>query len=276
MQKLSSYPAPTRICLFLLGLLLAWVPIAVPLYLWLGTTTSLSVVPLILLYLMFVLWLRLWGKRVHNQSHPLQTYGLVRSARNRRELLFGITVGFGSVGALFWVEDQLGWLAWQPLPIGFWRILLEGLLVGLGIGLAEELLFRGWLLDELRLDWGFPRGLWVSSLIYAALHFIKPWQAIVRELPGFPGLLLLGLMLGGARRSTQGRLGLSIGLHGGLVWGYYLVDVGDWVSYTQVVPDWVTGINQNPLAGVAGMVFLLLMATGVRYFPLHSGSRDQF
>ena len=263
-SQLSISSAPIRVIGFLVVLALVWLPIALPLYLWLGTTTSLSVVPLILLYGLFVVGLQIWGKRVHHHSKPLQAHGLVKSAQNWRELLTGIVIGVVSLGLLFRIEGWLGWLQWQAVPLVFWRILLEGFLVGLGVSLAEELVFRGWLLDELRYDWGFSRALWASSLVYAALHFIKPWQAILEELPSFPGLLLLGLTLGWARQRTKGRLGLAMGLHGGLVWGYYLVDVGDLASYTQVVPDWVTGINQNPLAGAVGVVFLSVIAALLR------------
>ena len=263
-SQLSISSTPIRVIGFLVVLALVWLPIALPLYLWLGTTTSLSVVPLILLYGLFVVGLQIWGKRVHHHSNPLEAHGLVKSAQSLRELLTGIVIGVVSLGLLFGIEGWLGWLGWQVVPLAFWRILLEGFLVGLGVSLAEELVFRGWLLDELRYDWGFSRALWASSFVYAALHFIKPWQAIVNELPSFPGLLLLGLTLGWARLLTKGRLSLAIGLHGGLVWGYYLVDVGDLASYTQVVPDWVTGINQNPLAGAMGVAVLFVIAALLR------------
>lgn len=274
MDKFADYPACVRVVLFLLLLGLLWLPFALPLYLWLGAEGAYSVVPLVVLYVIFVGWLRVWGQKVHRHPQPLCAHGLAISARNRRELLIGVVTGLSSLGLLFLVEGWLGWLVWHPLPDGFWRILIEGFLVGLGVGLAEELLFRGWLLDELRYSWGFQSALWASGLFYAALHFIKPWQAILTSLPSFPGLLLLGLTLGLARHRTQGRLGLAIGLHGGLVWGYYLIDVGDWANYPKVVPDWVTGIYQNPLAGSMGVLFLLLMTAGIHYFPRHSVGKD--
>lgn len=274
MDKFADYPAYARVVLFLLLLGLLWLPFALPLYLWLGTEGSYGVVPLIVLYIIFVGWLRVWGQKVHRHPQPLDAHGLAVSTQNRRELLIGVATGLSSLGLLFLVEGWLGWLVWHPLPDSFWRILIEGLLVGLGVGFAEELLFRGWLLDELRYSWGFQPALWASGLFYTALHFIKPWQAILSSLPSFPGLLLLGLTLGLARHRTQGRLGLTIGLHGGLVWGYYLIDVGDWASYTKVVPDWVTGIYQNPLAGAMGVLFLLLITAGVRYFPRHPVGKD--
>ncbi|MEA5452603.1 CPBP family intramembrane glutamic endopeptidase [Leptolyngbya sp. CCNP1308] len=274
LHKLVRYPAPVRIFCFLLLLALIWVPIALPLYAWLGTDGSLSVIPLVLLYVLFMVWLVPWGRRVHRQAQPLRTHGLGASARHGRELVIGVVVGLVSLALLFTLEGGLVWLTWQPAPPNLGRIVLEGLLLGLGVGLAEELLFRGWLLDELRYDWGFTPALWASGTIYGALHFIKPWEAIVKELPSFPGLLLLGLTLGWARQRTAGRLGLAIGLHGGLVAGYYLIDVGDLAIYTERVPEWVTGLNQNPLAGAMGVLFLALISAGIRYVPGTSPWRD--
>jgi hypothetical protein len=58
-SQLSSSSAPIRVIGFLVVLALVWLPIALPLYLWLGTTTSLSVMPLILLYGLFVVGLQI-------------------------------------------------------------------------------------------------------------------------------------------------------------------------------------------------------------------------
>jgi hypothetical protein len=51
-----------------------------------------------------------------------------------------------------------------------------------------------------------------------------------------------------------------VGLHGGLVWGYYLVDVADLLDVTGRVPAWVTGVGGNPLAGLLGMTLLGCLA----------------
>lgn len=262
--KIASYPVIARISIFLLVLMLLWLPIAIPIYWVWGTVNTSSTIALLILYVEFVWLLQIWGRRVHRQSQPLRYHGLVRTRQNGFELLTALGIGFISLFALFLFEGWMKWLIWQPLPRVPPLIGLEGLLVGLGVGVAEELLFRGWLIDELRWNYNFKTAVWISSTIYAALHFIKPWTEIVRTLPSFPGLLLLGLTLGWARQVHQERLGFAIGLHAGLVWGYYLVDVSDWISYTNRVPEWVTGINQNPLAGVVGVGFLCALAFVVR------------
>jgi hypothetical protein len=59
-------------------------------------------------------------------------------------------------------------------------------------------------------------------------------------------------------------LGFPIGLHGGLVWGYYIINVGELVKYSGQVPDWVTGVNNNPLQGVMGVLLMSVLALWIR------------
>ena len=73
--------------------------------------------------------------------------------------------------------------------------------------------------------------------------------------------------------ASKNRLGLS-GLHAGLVWGYYIINVGELVRYSGSVPDWVTGINGNPLAGAIGLLFLSVLAVGMRQMSEQSKGRS--
>ncbi len=250
--------------MFVIALLLLWLPLAAPIY-WLGRDlNSVSILTMLLLYGEFILLVRFWGKHVYREPQLLRHYGLERTWRNVRELLIGLGTGIITVLSLFGLEGWLGWLVWQQ-PAGVLpQVILEGLIVALGLGFAEELLFRGWLLDELQRDYQPRVALWVDALIYAALHFIKPLAEILRTLPGFPALLLLGLTFVWAKRSHRSRLGLPIGLHSGFVWGYYIINVGQVVEYSGQVPDWITGVDHNPLAGVMGLLFLGLIAFWIR------------
>ncbi len=267
LERLARYPAPARLSIFVLTLLFLWLPIAAPIYgIW-GDSNIVSIVTMLALYSEFIFLLRLWGQKVHQQSHPLKSHGLVKTRKNWLELLRSIFLGLFSLFCLFLFEGWLGWLTWQ-MPTKFLaNIVLEGLIIALGVGLAEELLFRGWLVDELQWDYGNKVSLWVSSTLYAGVHFVKPLAEIWRTLPSFPGLLLLGLTLGWGRLIHQGRLGFPIGLHAGFVWGYYIINVGNLVRYSGQVPDWVTGIDSNPLAGGMGLLFLSLIALSVWQIP---------
>jgi len=249
---IAHFPVPIRLGFFVTALLVLWVPFAGLMYWLWGTGNTVSILTMLLLYGEFVFLLQIWGRIVHQQAQPLRYYGL----RGGLDLLMGLGFSLLSLFGLFLLEGGFGWLVWRSPIVGLPRIILEGLAVALGVGLAEELLFRGWLLDELERDYRPGVALWTCSTLFALLHFIKPLEVIQRSWPQFLGLLLLGLMLVQAKRLRQGRLGLPIGLHAGLVWGYYIVDVADLVNYPSRVPDWITGINGHPLAGVMGLLFL--------------------
>lgn len=274
-----------RIGAFLIALLSLWVPIAVPLYGLIKDSNTVSILTLVILYIEFMLLVRFWGQWVYRQPNLLQRYGLEFSRRMGLELLAGLALGLGSLLALFVTQGLLGWVFWQP-PSIIWQVVLEGLLVALGIGFAEELFFRGWLLDELQRDYHPQVALWVDATIFALVHGIKPQ---------FLALLLLGLTLVLAKRSCHdfkrndgegvgrsngklilqnnlpidalgGRLGLPMGLHAGLVWGYYIVNVGKLVQYTPHVPEWLTGFDRNPLAGAIGILFLSALTFGMGHY----------
>jgi hypothetical protein len=267
-------PAPLRLLTFVALLALLWLPPYRFLQRTIADSNTLSILAVSLLFAEFVALLWFWATCVNCLDRPLRHYGLLPTRQNRCELLRGLAVGCLSLLSLFAVAAGLGWLTWQPFSVRLLHIALEGLLVSLGVGLGEELIFRGWLLDELERDYSLALSLWLSSVVYAILHFIKPLQdllamlsgapvpiaGVIRTLPQFPGLVLLGMILVWAKRSSRGRLGLSIGLHAGLVWGYYLVSVGELVRDSNRAPEWAIGINGNPLAGAMGLLALAAMA----------------
>ena len=199
------------------------------------------------------LW-QFWGRVIYGEKRIFARYGLVKNSRNLRDLVKGWATGFLLCMSLFASEIILGWaVVVEPISI---RIAVEGLLSALGIAFAEEMLFRGWLLDELRRDYTKQTALWVTAIAFAGAHFLKPIAEIVRTAVTFPALVLLGIALVLAKYRHRDRLGICVGIHGGLVWGYYIVNVSEAIAYTNRVPVWVTGIDNNPIAGVMGLLFL--------------------
>ncbi|MBD2020913.1 CPBP family intramembrane metalloprotease [Leptolyngbya sp. FACHB-36] len=262
LSKLARCPAPVRIGAFLLILLLFWVPLAGPIVLLVRDPNLASILTLLLLYVEFIVLVRLWGLHVYRQPNVLWRYGLEFSRRSGQEWLTGWTIGAGSLFILFIAESLLGWLTWKP-STSLLQVVLEGLLMSTALAFAEELLFRGWLLDELQRDYVPTVALVVNATIFAAVHGFKVQ---------FPALILLGATLVWAKRihgerwfgGWRERLALPMGLHAGLVWGYYVVNVGQLIEYTDRVPNWITGVDRNPLAGAIGILFLLGLAVGIR------------
>ena len=254
-KKIAKFPAPVRILLFIGVLSFLWLPLAIPIYWLLRENSNLAtILSMALLFIELLFFWRFWGRSVHDLVQVYAYYGLTRDNKNIVEFAKGLTIGFWFCLSLFIVEALLGWLEVVASPSLL--IITEGLLSAVGIGLAEELLFRGWLLDELQRDYGKKASIYLSAGVFAWGHFLKPIEEIIRTAVTFPALLLLGIALVLAKYRHGDRLGISIGIHAGLVWGYYIVNVGQVIEYTEKVPAWVTGIDGNPIAGVMGLVFL--------------------
>lgn len=265
LANFRRYPAPLRLVVFAFILLALWLPIAIPAHLLIRDQNLASMITLLVLYAEFLWLVRQWGRFVHQEPHILNHYGLEWSRRNGVELLVGLAIAMASVLLVMGLQTLFGWVAWKTASPNLAQIILEGLLVSLALGFAEELLFRGWVLDELQRDYLPSVVLWTDAFIFAALHL---------RLLTFPALILLGVALVWAKRSRgewqfgkrRDRLGLPIGLHAGLVWSNYILEVGQLMTYTGRVPAWVTGIDRNPLQGLVGLVLLGSLAFGMWRF----------
>jgi uncharacterized protein len=208
--------------------------------------------------LTFLVMLPWWGKTIHQQTRVFHHLGWVADRQSLYRFGQGWCMGLSSLMLLLLVQGWLGWLNWQPPAVSWYALIGGGLLSSLGVGIIEELVFRGWILDELERDYSQPIALWMNAVIYAALHFGNPAHLILGW-PRFLGLIVLGLVLVVAKRSQGNRLGISIGLHAGLIGVIYLKDVGQILTYTNRVPEWVTGVGGTPVAGVSGVLALMIL-----------------
>ena len=267
--NIKNYPAPGRMFGFLLVLILLWLPGLTLIYLVMGSTQNLedpgtknllSILTMGLLAIEFIALLPWWGRKVYQHPNLYSRYGLVFTRQNGLLLLKGLAIGSCFTFALFITQGLLGWLTWQSPRSPILQLLLEGSATALGTALAEELFFRGWMLDELDRDYSPTIALITDAGLFASLHFIKPISVMLASLPQFPGLWLLSTVLVIAKRQHRNLLGMSIGLHAGMVWAYYVINVGNMVKYSGRVSDWITGINGNPLSGLLGLIFLGILA----------------
>ena len=135
---------------------------------------------------------------------------------------------------------------------------LNALALAAGVGFAEELLFRGWLWGELGRLLGIRQAFFSQALLFGLVH---PWWRV----PGLGGagllggLILLGVVLGLQRRADGGALWGAIGLHGGLVGGWFALQSGPLALVTSG-PEWLIGPGgaggANPIGGVIGWLAL--------------------
>ena len=223
----------------------------------------------------------------------LATTGLRGSGRGLRELLWGIALGVGSLALFMVLLTELG--AWEAREssksvIG---VLFKSLRSAAGVGIMEEILFRGFLLQSLAVSLGARWALFLSSAFYSILHFFdgkvlvtvgfdpligvktvgeffspllaEPAVLLDRArwdesiVPGTIGLLLVGIVLGYAFIRTK-RLHLCIGLHGG--WVFVLKFQKLFIRRSGDELRWLYG-GKEVVTGVLGWALLLALWTGL-------------
>jgi hypothetical protein len=213
---------------------------------------ALAAGPAVLALLLSLPW-RL--RRTWDSERPWHSLGVkAPAAAIAKALVRGLLKAAGLLTLVVLGLAALGQLRWQPqLDAG---LLLNGVALGLGVGFAEELLFRGWLLGELSLLLGAQRALGLQAVLFSLVHtrFNLPLGPLLALLGG---LLLLGLALGLQRRADGGVLWGAVGLHGGLVGGWFVLQNG-LVAVNPAAPAWLMG-PANPIGGVLGWLGLALL-----------------
>lgn len=259
-----------KIFIFFLSWAIAWLPIAIPLAIALHWHPPQPLSPSQKLPLLASLYLLapaiLWGA-AHLEGAAFTDYGLSWNRSVLSSLGLGLLVGVLGLAILFVVQQALGWLRWQrPLQtkaegshavIALLQLLLPTLLLGLWVSVTEELIFRGFLINQLQQDYSPWVAGAIASLIFALLHLV--WEG-KENIPQLPGLWLMGMVLVLARWVDGGSLGLACGLHAGWIWAIASLDAMEAIAYTGRGSSWLTGLGSKPLAGVMGILFLL--ATG--------------
>ncbi len=256
---LAASTALEKVTFFFIIWAVLWLPLAIPIAIvvkWRPPqvmTTQQKLPLMVALYL--VAPLILWGASWRSQT-AFSSYGLDWQPNVLISLVIGFGLGVLGIAVVFAGQWRWGWIQWnsdnfQNLA-GVW---LPILLLGLGVGVIEELVFRGFLINQLERDYSILLAAVISSVIFALLHLV--WEQ-ENTLPQLPGLWLMGMVLVLARICDRGSLGLAWGLHAGWIWALTCLDSAALISYTGKGAVWVTGIGKNPLAGIAGLVCLLL------------------
>jgi membrane protease YdiL (CAAX protease family) len=197
-----------------------------------------------------------------------------------------LAVGFGIAGVMmsfvYLVEWAAGWLAfdgpaWQFEPaiqvIGGVLVMLA---VFIAVGWYEELLDRGYWLQNLEAGLNLPAAVLISSLVFAAAHLANPNLSI----NAFIGLVLAGVFLAyGYTRTRQ--LWLPIGLHigwnffEGTVFGFQVSGIEGMprlIHQTVAGPELLTGGAFGP---EAGLVVLPALALGAVMVFLYTRGRTR-
>ncbi len=243
-----------------------WLPLAIPIAWAVKWRPPMPIAPQQKIPLLASLYLLaplvVWGA-LHWDNLVLADCGVVWQGSMLLSGVMGWAVGAIGVLVLFWVEGILGWVTWQ------WTsqvkmVWLPVLALGVWVSATEEVMFRGLFQTRFQQDYAPWVAAAIVSLIFALLHLV--WEGS-DNLPQLPGLWLMGMVLTLARLVDGGHLGLAWGLHAGWIWGMATLDSAQVIVAGNQGAPWLTGIAGKPLAGLMGILFLVitgLVLIGVR------------
>jgi membrane protease YdiL (CAAX protease family) len=210
--------------------------------------------------------------------------GLLANRQAIIDLMFGFALTGLMLGLVFLVEWGFGWLevesfAWQ---VESWGSLAASILVMVAVfflgSWQEELLSRGYWLQNLSDGLNRSLGVLLSSAIFALAHLFNPnlsWLA-------FLGLFLSGLFLAYGYLRTE-QLWLPIGLH--LGWNFFEGTIfgfpvsGQYfyqlIRQTASGPELITGGAFGPEAGLILLPALLLGTAGIYWYTMNRKPAQQ-
>ena len=241
---------------------LGWLT-AVPLMLFGLPAAQLSLTGTVLSFVLFLLLMPRWATLRWSAERPWVALGICRTNPQEQPapaaaLLKGLLTAAGLLTVITSIVLIGGSGEWRGEVDG--THLANAVLLCLGVGFAEELIFRSWLWTELHQRMSSRRAALAQAGVFSLVHtrFNLGFGAMSGLLVG---LFLLGMVLASQRQSDRGSLWGCIGLHGGLVAGWFLLQNG-LLELSPQSPSWLIGPggnHANPLGGAVGIGVLAML-----------------
>ena len=218
----------------------------------------------LLLYAFYLaaLLLTTWLARRFLDRRPFLDLGLRLGRGWWADLLFGAALGGVLMAGITMVEWAAGWLefrgfAWQT--VGWGQLLLSlaaAFFVYIAVGINEELMMRGYVMQNLAEGLNMRWAVVISSVAFGLLHMGNPYANWVSTL----SVAVAGVFLAAGYLVTRS-LWLPFGLHfgwnffQGTIFGFPVSGTGGFHLIRQTVagPEWVTGGPFGPEAGLTGL-----------------------
>jgi membrane protease YdiL (CAAX protease family) len=257
-----------QIALLLVCLSLFGIPVGIFSTLMPGSTPDLILL-LGLLVELFAVTLSVYLARKYFDRRTFISLGLKWDSHAIRDTIFGVLLAAFLMALVTLIEWAAGWLtfksfAWETQSTT--QVVVGIIVIALGyiiVGWSEELLNRGYWLqnisDGLNLFWGVL----LSSILFSLSHLANPnwsWLAVIN-------LTLNGLFLAFAYLRTR-QLWLPIGIHIGWnfflgpIFGFPVSGTDSFILINQTVdgPELLTGGAFGPEAGLINLPIIALGA----------------
>ena len=221
-----------------------------------------------------------WIARRGIDRRTFGSLGLELKVPAARDMLVGFLIPAPLFALIFIIQWGLGWLTIEGWgwAAGSFALTMLGVLLGLvgffAVGFYEELLFRGYYLQNLRDGSGLAIALFLSSAVFALAHLGNFSSSFASSI----GIFAAGYFLAYGWIRTRA-LWLPIGLHIG--WNFFQGPIFGFavsgtptpsiVAHSVEGPELLTGGGFGP---EAGLIVLPLMALGSLFIWLYTRGRS--
>lgn len=228
---------------------------------------NLFILTLIIAFPLSLLFLLLWVTLV--EKRKFRTIGFTKKNFIMKYVkgfglgfvLMSIVVGIlWSFGTLSMAQKINSFLTW-PLISGILLIIPAWAIQSS----TEEAISRGWLMHILGAKYTPAIGLFLSSLAFGLLHLFNDSINVIAII----NIILVGVFLG-LYVIKEGDLWVACGIHTswnwaqGNIYGFEVsgnnVSIGSLLKFNDLGPDWITGGNFGPEAGVVSTAVLGIAA----------------
>ncbi len=222
-----------------------------------------------------VLTIATWIARRYLDRRSFISLGLSLRRTAWSDLIAGFSLSAFQFSLIYLTTTIMGWSqfqswAWESEKLG--TVIGETVLMFFlffGVAYHEELLSRGYHLQNLAQGSNLPLAVWISSFIFSILHLSNPNVNGMAVL----GLLAAGLFLAYGYVRTKS-LWLPIGLHlgwnffEGTIFGFPVSGMTDFSLIQQQIngPEWITGGSFGPEAGLLLLPTLLIGAYIIKIY----------
>ena len=207
-----------------------------------------------------------WLVRKFIDKKSFVSLGLKFNSLAVKDFFVGLGISALMIGALYIVFLSIGLIeiksiGWAGNISAVLGIIFWFFGIGLAIGWSEELVFRGYILQNMKEGMGIKLAVIISCILYGVMHMANPGSTILSgtliALIGF--LRIYGWL-------STGQLWLSMGMHAGwdFIQGPILgLTVSGMKTESLMVSniygaEWLTGGSFGPEAGILVLPFLAL------------------
>ena len=215
----------------------------------------------IFIFIFFIFSLKSWSKKRWDIEDLWRDLGFLKFRDNifnpifRKELYKSFFIIF------FWCLILIfgGFLRIKTL--NNYQIIFDILFTAIFVGIAEELLFRVWLFEELNLFLSKKNNIIFQSIIFSLVHPYNFDENLFFNTLIKIGLFLLGTYLNLLRLNYYPRIFPAIAFHGGIVGFMFLAK--SLLEIKKNYPIFIYGTQYetfiNPISGLLGIFILLIL-----------------